>query len=250
MTGLRSKADRVPRQKALAVEVVSYQLEILKKISATDPRQAAGLLHEVGAKAPTPELRYAANVAEADARRRIGDCVGVASACAAALEAASGDVERRNAALFDAALSDLLACREVAHDDKRLDRARTRFEEFLDGTKEGKQAEAARTYLDVIEKIQTEDVAERRQVFYAITYLPEMRYDTAMRVFKRAAKRFRGTDAGETAQFYHAECLYLQNKIWKAFALYETVVKQYPGTKYLRHLVEPECSRTRESERP
>jgi outer membrane protein assembly factor BamD (BamD/ComL family) len=85
-----------------------------------------------------------------------------------------------------------------------------------------------------------ESEPDRRAVYYAVTRLLEPGYSGDSSVFKRAAQRFHGTAAGETARFYQAECLYRQGELWSAFDVYEQFMGEYAASNRRRAVVERE----------
>jgi len=217
-------------------EVAAHQLKTLKKLAAVDPRAAIGPLAEAVRAAPDRSLRAEALRALADTRY---DCEEYDDARKTyeKLSVEAEDEKARNDAVFRAALADLAFCRKEGHDPERLRRSATAFRRYVESVGEGADADKARLYLWVIDNVQRETDPLRRPVYYAVTYLPEGRYDEAQPILKRSADKFAGSRAGETGSFFQAECLYLQGEYWDAFKAYEKFLKEYPATVRFRDAV-------------
>lgn len=228
---LASRPEEINRE-----EVVAFQIEVLAAMAEASPRRAANHLNVAAAEASTPQLQYTALMAEGDAWSRMGNYDFAAAAYAAAMGAAP-DANAADEARFRSALSDLDECREHVHHEQRARRAFEGFRACRKGELEGARAVRSAAYAKAIERVLQESDPAHREVFYAVTYVPEKRYSKAYPVFKRAAKRFRDTAAGETGHFYKAECLYERGKYWKAFRVYESFLRVYPGTIRTRQVV-------------
>ncbi len=217
--------------------IASFLLETFGDISDASPLDKAHDLCFVADHAPVPALRRAAYFAAGEAFFEARDYDMARLAFDAAIEAAPDD-ERRNAASLQIGLCDLAACREGTHDETRLRRALEILQQLEKA--ENEENRAAAHYVRAIRALLRESDPERRTVYYAATYLPEQRYELAYPVLRSAARRFRGSPAGEAARFYQAECLFLQDRPWKAFKLYETLLKEYPATSRITEIVERE----------
>jgi len=213
------------------LEIILFQIDILEKMSLTNPVRATELLTRVSESAPGEEIRSAANAAAQNARNRIAD-KSPAPAPDMTVPLVPEAVTDETLALFKLALEDLWSCREGMHDQDRLLSARARFQAFMDSNPDVKQ-DVAHAYLRAIDSILDTTDTDHRAVYYAMTYMPEERYAEADRVFQQAAKRFRTTPIGEVAQFQHAECLYLRGSFWKAFRAYENLIESHTSTGFL-----------------
>jgi len=204
-------------------------IEMLEPQIETDPHLILELLTPMLEDAPTVALEYRSIMAMADARveRREYELARLAYEAAAD---AVGQGEARFDALFEAARCDLIPCREIAEDEALLRRALERFRIVRNGTERKRLARAAQQYAWAIDNLLRDSDPAHRPLYYAVTYLPEERYEKALRPLKRARKKLRDTPAGETAHFYLAECLFLMGRRWKAFQVYELLFRDYPRT--------------------
>ena len=228
---LARKTASVPDTRIIAHKVIT-----LRKLALRRPQRAADSLAEIARTAPSPALRQEARIAEAETRFANGDYEGARLAWDSVAGTAT-EKETANHALFQSGLADFAACRETGHDQERLERAAKGFREYVMRIGEGAEADRARLYLWVIDSVLHEDEVLCRPVYYAVSYVPEGRYGEAWPLLKRGADKFRRSRAGETARFFQAECLFLQEEYWDAFKMYERFLKEYPATVRLRDAV-------------
>jgi len=210
-----------------AAGIVSFMLDLLEEVSRSSPLSAGHDLWRVAQRAPTPDLRYRAYFAAGRAFFRAGDY----DLARFAFDEAADVAKRRSEAEFRSAVCDLAASREGSHDEARLRRALEVFERLE--RREGEEAEIAAQYARALRRVLDQADPDRRRIYYAATYLPEKRYDEALAILRPAARRYKGSDAGEAARFYEAECLFLQGRYWKAFKAYEKFVEEYPQSERL-----------------
>ena len=231
ITLLRDGQTIVPQS-----DIVDCLLVVVVRMGESAPQRAAGLCTELLALCADKKQRYEIARVKARLYARSGRYDLARSAHAAAAEYADG-TEAGLASLFLAAEADLIASREGPHDADRLRRAQDGFRRYVAGMSSGARAERAQTYIWLIEDILREEDAARRQAFYAVTYVAEGRLKEAYPILKRAAKKYRGTAAGEAARLFQAECLDRMGKPWKAAGVYVTLLKEYPATRRRRHVV-------------
>lgn len=231
---LKARTPQVPVE-----QVVAFQLITLEALGQFDPRAAAAPLGALVEKAPTRELKAKVRVAEGKLRFQLREYEKARRAYRGAFDVET-EAGRKNEALFQAALCDLIACRESGHDETRVSRAQDGFQALEKAYTTGERAETLKQYLWIIDRVLDTSDPKARQIYYAVTYLAERRYEEAYDQFKRAAKKFRGTPAGETARFFQSECLYFQERHWKAFRTYERFMTQYPDTHRARDAAERE----------
>ncbi len=74
---------------------------------------------------------------------------------------------------------------------------------------------------------------ERRQVQQCRVAFERRNYDQAIKLSKKAAKKFKETSLGEEAQFYLAESYYAQGEFGKAQDGYDQLFQDYPSTRYV-----------------
>ena len=237
--GRRDKALRICKEllagaqdDLLRKDVASFQLQLLQEMSASAPKRAAERMATVRTGDVPAPPRYSARMAAGEIYVGAGKHDLAAQAYEEAIELAGDQAQRRDA-LYAAARSELMFCRESRDEDERLQRARKQFAEFLGAHPGEGRAAGARQYIGVIDDILRESDPAKRRVLYAQTLLPEGRFDAAYRIFKRGAKRYKDTPAGETSRFLQAECLFLKRCHWKAFKVYERFMADYPAAHRL-----------------
>ena len=74
---------------------------------------------------------------------------------------------------------------------------------------------------------------ERRQVQQCRVAFERRDYDQAIKLSKKAAKKFKETSLGEEAQFYLAESWFAQGEYGKAQDGYDQLFQDYPSTRYV-----------------
>jgi len=74
---------------------------------------------------------------------------------------------------------------------------------------------------------------ERRQVQQCRVTFERRDYDEAIKLSKKAAKKFKETSLGEEAQFYLAESYFAQGEFGKAQDGYDQLFQDYPSTRYV-----------------
>ena len=74
---------------------------------------------------------------------------------------------------------------------------------------------------------------ERRQVQQCRVAFDSRNYDQAIKLSKKAAKKFKETSLGEEAQFYLAESYFAQGEYGKAQDGYDQLFQDYPSTRYV-----------------
>lgn len=74
---------------------------------------------------------------------------------------------------------------------------------------------------------------ERRQVQQCRIAFERQDYEQAIKLSKKAAKKFKETSLGEEAQFYLAESYYAQGELGKAQDGYDQLFQDYPSTRYV-----------------
>ena len=220
-------------------ELDAFIRELAAKLERSDPKRAAELLNRLVESQPAGKAQYEALIEQADLARRQGDYDTVRSSLEK-LAALASDPEAKYDAMFKAAVNDVAESREREHSETLLRQAEARFRELLSADPKGRHEKEAREYLDAIDGLLKESDPDRRAVYYAVTRLLEPGYSGDSSVFKRAAKRFRGTAVGETARFYQAECLYRQGELWSAFDVYEQFLQEYAASSRRRAIVERE----------
>lgn len=75
--------------------------------------------------------------------------------------------------------------------------------------------------------------AERREVLACRTAFESRNYDQAIKLSKKAAKKFKDSSLGEEAQFYLAESYYAQGRYGYAQDAYDQLFEDYPSTRYV-----------------
>ena len=75
--------------------------------------------------------------------------------------------------------------------------------------------------------------AERRQVQQCRVAFESGDYEQAIKLSKKAAKKFKETSLGEEAQFYLAESYFAQGEHGKAQDGYDQLFQDYPSTRYV-----------------
>ena len=225
---------------AVPVEtIVAFQVETLKDMMQTGPHAAADLLDAVAERAPTPELKFEALMALGAARFQVADYDEALNGYRAAFDAAPKACQK-NDAMFELARCEIVACRELGHDEAHVRRALEGFQKLRGVYTKGERADAVKQYIWITQKVLDSTDPQMRHVYYTATYMPEKRYDEAYSQFKEAARKLPGTPAGEAARFFQAECLYLQGEFWSAFKAYENLIREYPNTSRMRDAVEHE----------
>ncbi len=75
--------------------------------------------------------------------------------------------------------------------------------------------------------------AERREVEQCRRGVRRGDYEQAIKLSKKAAKKFKESSLGEEAQFYLAESWYAQGEYGKAQDGYDQLFEDYPSTRYV-----------------
>jgi len=135
-------------------------------------------------------------------------------------------------ATFESALCCLVMSRKEEQRERMLREARRRFEAYVKMSPRSGKALIARKHLKTISGIEMAASPVVVDFYYGLLLFSEGRYEEALPRFKRAAKRMRGAETGEEAQYHYAECLYRLEKYDEAFKEFERLFKWYPATKY------------------
>ncbi len=222
---VRATADNATRSEAAAL-----LLDVTPRLDRRSAQEALVRLDSLDAESLPVAARARLRQEQARRRLQLGDYAGAREAALAAttMPAPSGRAE----AWLAAGMADLIACRVQGHDDERVRRAAAAFRES--------GSAAAREAQDIAESILAEPDAQKRAVYYAATLLYEREFEAAARVFKAAAKKYKGTSVGEMAAYYRGETAFGAEDWSEAFNLYERCVKDYPATRRMRALVERE----------
>jgi len=135
-------------------------------------------------------------------------------------------------AAFSAGLCCLLMSQHVLDRVGMLREARKRFDAYIAASPEGDKTVQARRHLATIKSIELAASKAVVNFYYALLLFNEGQYDRALPAFEYAAKKMEGSDTGEQAQYYRAECLFRQEKYGKAFKEFQRLFDEYPVTRY------------------
>ncbi len=220
-------------------DLLRTQLTLLGDYAQEDPAQAVKLLEQVASRELAADLSYRASMLIGEARY---DCGQYRMAFHAYAQAADTDVDepKRVRAHYLAGIAALTACREEAHDPALLESAHEHLKQVVLSGRDMARAEKAQQLMWAMERLQAEANPEQRHVYYAVTYVAESRCDDALPILERGARTFEGTEAGETARFFQAQCLQNQGELWSAFKTYERFLDEYHSSMRQREVVRAE----------
>ena len=215
------------------------QLRLGKAMAASLPKAAAETLEDILKRRPAAETRAEALLALAGveirlrrfdaARKRYLEVVGLEVQDAV-----------KGRGVYGAGWADLLFCRDVRYDRKRLDRALKQFEAYPKRFPGGVLTAKARECAWLCRGLLREYAGQRQAVYYAVIDLIEGRLDKAYGPLKRAARKYPDTYVGEAASFYLAEYWFRKGDYWTAFDKYEKLLKDYPAALRLREVIDRE----------
>ncbi len=218
-------------------ELTSFQLEIGQRIA--DPVHSMNALALAAALAPNASLRSRAQMALASRQFARGHYEHAWESYEFAL-AETADPTVRNEALRLSALSDLAASRIAGHDAFRVERAQRRLQALLASSGETESASDVQECLWLTEGLLQEPDPAGRAVYYEAVRLREPEGTADAGLFRKGARRFRGSPAGETARYYQAECYFADGRHWKAFKTLQDFVEEYPASRRMRSVIERE----------
>jgi len=216
--------------------VAQREIELLQAALRTEPEVAMTGLAELKDAAPLDEQRQRAQraYAEACAAARHYDAAREEyERILAAQEQSGGETELH----FRAALMDLFSLRDGGLDRTRVERAQAHLSAYLARGTPGERLELAQAYAWLLERVVAENDPSRLPAYFAATCLADEQYITAMPILRRAARAWRGQQAGEVARFFLAEALFRMGRTWDAFLAFEDLLQDYPATTWLGHAV-------------
>jgi outer membrane protein assembly factor BamD (BamD/ComL family) len=219
-------------------ELAAFQIELVDRIA--DPAESSRVLVAAAALAPSASLRAEAQLKLAREQYLMGRYDEAWESSEFARSEAPGP-EIKTQALFLSALSDLAAARRDNGDIARVRRAQGRLRGLVSSTSEAAMLDRVQECLWLTESILNEPDLPRQSVYYDALRLYAPGADTlSCKSFRKAARRYKGAPAGETARFYQAECYFREERIWKAFKTYQAFVDEYPASRRMRAVIERE----------
>ena len=124
--------------------------------------------------------------------------------------------------------------------------AKVDLQEYRERYPKGQWKEDASQYAEIVDKLSKAKNAYEVEFYRALLEYNQGHYAETLKRFYRLSWWMLGTELGEQAQYYYAECLAHTGEPYAAFQAFEYIFSKYPGTLSARKALPRELALARE----